>query len=109
VVISIACQGLGLHPSVCYQETPRYSAVTPHQGGGCFHAKEACEVYIAQQPAIHLSCASLMSRSPSYAGKTHELFARLQDLALQKSLIRLSTTVFGRHMALLLSDCLWVS
>ena len=62
--------------------------------------------YIAQQLAIHLSCASLMSRSPSYTGKTHELFARLQDLALQKFLIRLSTTVFGRHMALLLSDCL---
>jgi hypothetical protein len=63
--------------------------------------------YIIAQPAIHLSCAYLMSRSPSCTGKTHELFARLQeDLALQKFLIRLSTTVFGRHMALLLSDCL---
>jgi hypothetical protein len=54
------------------------------------------------QPAIHLSCASLMSCSPSCTGKTHELFMRLQDLALQKFLMRLSTTVFGRHMALLL-------
>jgi hypothetical protein len=60
--------------------------------------------YIAQQPAIHLSCAYLMSCSPSCTGKTHGLFARLQeDLALQKFLIRLSSTVFGRHMALLLS------
>jgi hypothetical protein len=59
--------------------------------------------YVAQQPAIHLSCAYLMGRSPSYTDKTQGLFACLQDLALKKFLIRLSSTVWSRHMALLLS------
>ena len=49
--------------------------------------------------STHLSCASLMSCSPSCTGKTHELFARLEDLALQKFLIRLSSTVWSAYGA----------
>lgn len=101
--LSIACQGLGLHPSVCYQGTPGYSAVTPHQGGGCFHAKKACEVYNSITTCnSFVMCFSDELLFLMYC-KTHELFARSQDLALQKFLIRPSSTVFGRHTALLLS------